>query len=250
MKILIVDDEKLARQRLRGLLEQLDDDHSIIAEASNGREALESWHQNQADLLLLDIRMPGIDGLQVAGELARQKSPPAIIFTTAYDDYALQAFEKNAVDYLLKPIRKDRLQSALAKAVVFSRGQWQGIQQELDNEITRSHICVHALGNLHLVPIPDIYYFLADQKYVTIKTAACEYLIEDPLKQLEQEFADQFLRIHRNALVSLRHIAELHKDIEGQLTIAFKGMVETLVVSRRHAANVRNRFKMFDRKKD
>ena len=248
MKILIVDDEKLARQRLRGLLEQLKDDYSVIAEASNGQEALEKWHQCQADLLLLDIRMPGIDGLQVAGELARQNNPPAVIFTTAYDDYALQAFDNNAVDYLLKPIRKNRLEAALAKAAIFSRNQWQDVQNELDIDPVREQICVHCQGNLHLVPVVDIHYFLADQEYVTVKTAAREYLIEDPLKQLEIEFADQFLRVHRNALVSLKHIAELHKNSEGQLTIVFNGLAETLVVSRRHAADVRSRFKMFDGK--
>lgn len=248
MKILIADDEKLARQRLRSLVDELNETTDVVAEARNGREALELWYQCRADVLLLDIRMPEIDGLQVARKLYEEEAPPAIIFTTAYDDYALKAFDNNAIDYLLKPIRKNRLQAALAKAAIFRGHAGQKLQPESDHESVRSSLCMRYRGDLHLVPIQDIYYFLADHKYVTVKTSVREYLIEEPLKDLEVEFSEKFMRIHRNALVSLNHIAELQKDRQGQLMLAFQGLTEQLVVSRRHAPEVRSRFKALDSK--
>ena len=247
MKILIADDEKLARQRLISLINDLDTEIQVVAEAVNGCEALEKWLATKADVVLLDIRMPEMDGLQVASELAVLASPPVIIFTTAYDEHALQAFDNSAVDYLLKPIRKNRLQSALQKADVFNRAKLQSLQlSELDKQ-SRSHICVHTYGDLHLISIKDIYYFYADHKYVMLRTVEHEYLIDEPLKELEREFEGLFLRIHRNALVSLEHIEELHKDHEGALQVKFPGLQESLTVSRRHATKVRASFKKYER---
>ncbi|MGR9100739.1 MAG: LytR/AlgR family response regulator transcription factor [Gammaproteobacteria bacterium] len=245
MKILIADDEKLARQRLIGLIGEIGGGIQVVAEAANGREALEKWKECMADAVLLDVRMPVMDGLQTARALAGLEFPPAVIFATAYDEHALQAFESNAIDYLLKPVRKERLTAALKKAEVFSRAKWEGLQRSLPELERRSHICVHVHGDMHLVPVRDIYYFHADQKYVTLKTQDKEYLIDDPLKRLEEEFAGIFIRIHRNALVSLMHIEELQKDREGQLAIKFHGLDETLAVSRRLQVAVRQCFKEF-----
>lgn len=245
MKILIADDEKLARLRLSSLIAECDDTFQVVAEAKNGVEALQKWKQTQADVLLLDIRMPEMDGLQIAQELLKFENPPAVIFTTAYDSHALQAFEANAIDYLLKPIRKDRLLSALQKAQVFKQAQIQILQAMLPSEHRRSHLCVQVAGDLHLLAVDEILYFHADQKYVTARTRTKEYLLDESLKALEEEFADLFLRIHRNALVSLRHIEDLHKQDDGQVLIKFHDFAETLAVSRRLVAKVKACFKDF-----
>lgn len=245
MKILIADDEKLARLRLSSLLTECGDTFEVVAEAKNGVEALQKWKQTQADVLLLDIRMPEMDGLQVARELLKFEHPPAVIFTTAYDSHALQAFEANAIDYLLKPIRKDRLLTALQKAQVFHQAQLQLLQTALPPENRRSHLCVQVAGDLHLLPVDEILYFHADQKYVTARTRCKEYLLDDSLKALEEEFAELFLRIHRNALVSLRHIEDLHKQADGQVSVKFHEFGEILPVSRRLVAKVKACFKDF-----
>ncbi len=245
MKILIADDEKLARLRLNSLIAECGNSFQIVAEAKNGLEALQKWKQTQAEVLLLDIRMPELDGLQVAQEVLKFAQPPAVIFTTAYDSHALAAFEANAVDYLLKPIRKDRLQTALQKAQIFKQAQLQSLKTALPSENRRSHLCVQVAGDLHLLPVDEILYFHADQKYVTARTRSKEYLLDDSLKALEEEFADLFLRIHRNALVSLRHIADLHKQEDGQVLVKFHDFAETLAVSRRLVAKVKACFKDF-----
>jgi two-component system response regulator AlgR len=249
MKVLIADDEKLARLRLKSLLNELAEDVQIVAEAENGRVALQKWQETGADILLLDIRMPDMDGLDVARELAKTQSPPAIIFTTAYDEHALQAFDANAVDYLLKPIRKDRLLNAIQKAKVFSRAKWDGLVQWLPERPVRSHLCVQVQTRLHLIPVKDIVFFQADQKYVIVRTPQKEYLLDEPLKALEDEFGGLFIRIHRNALVSLLHIEDLEKQPDGQLQVKCQGIGEKLVVSRRLAAKVRTCFKDFKRNK-
>jgi two-component system response regulator AlgR len=245
MKILIADDEKLARLRLVSLLGECGETIQIVAEAKNGLEALQKWKQTQAEIVLLDIRMPEMDGLQVARELLKFENPPAVIFTTAYDSHALAAFEANAIDYLLKPIRKDRLLTALQKALVFKQAQLQLLQKNLPSENRRSHLCVQVAGDLHLLAVEEILYFQAEQKYVIAKTRHKDYLLDDSLKALEEEFRDSFLRIHRNALVSLRHIQELHKQEDGQVLVKFHDFEQTLAVSRRLLAKVKACFKDF-----
>lgn len=245
MKILIADDEKLARMRLNHLIAECGNSFQLVAEARNGVEALQKWKQTQAEILLLDIRMPEFDGLQVAQEVLKFANPPAVIFTTAYDSHALAAFEANAIDYLLKPIRKDRLQAALQKAQVFQQAQLQTLQTVLPSETCRSHLCVQVAGDLHLLPVDEILYFHADQKYVTARTRAKEFLLDDSLKALEEEFSGLFLRVHRNALVSLKHIEELHRDNDGQVSVRFHDFNEILPVSRRLLAQVKACFKDF-----
>ena len=238
MKILIVDDEMLARERLVSLLSELNTDYSIL-QAKNGVTALQVISKESPELILLDIRMPVMDGLEVAHHLAGLEAPPAIIFTTAYQGYALDAFDAQAVDYLLKPIRKQRLQQALNRARALSRVNINELRDNPDSNSSRSHLGTTVQGNLQIVPIEKIYYLKADQKYVTAVWSEGELLLDDSLKSLEQEFASQFIRIHRNTLVALEHILELEKDDEGNLTIRIEDVETRLPVSRRHASHVR-----------
>ncbi len=236
MKTLIVDDEALARARLRQLVDEIDG-CTVCAEAINGEEALERVAQHQPDVLLLDIRMPGMDGLEAARHLQALEHPPAIIFTTAYNDYALQAFEAHAVDYLMKPVRRERLAEALQHARRLTRVQAAALQEA--DVVVRERICVNVRGSLQLIPVSEIRYFLADQKYVTVCTADGKLLTEETLKLLEQEFADRFVRIHRNALVARQYIAGIDKDEEGHARVALAGTDDTLEISRRHLADIR-----------
>jgi len=238
MKVLIVDDEAPARARLRAMLEEIGG-YEVCGEAANGRETLEQCEQYQPDVLLLDIRMPGIDGLEAAQHLLSLQQPPAIIFTTAYNDYALQAFETHAVDYLLKPVRLERLRDALLHARRLTRVQMVSVREGDGQSETRQRICANVRGSLQLIPVAEIRYFLADQKYVVVGTGESQPLIEETLKSLEQEFADQFVRIHRNALVAKHYITGLGKDDGGHGQVSLAGVEQTLEVSRRHIADVR-----------
>lgn len=240
MKVLLVDDETLARERLRRLLAEIPD-CDVCGEAHDGHSALRLCAEQQPDVVLLDIRMPGMDGLEAARHMAGLADPPAVIFTTAFGDHALEAFEACAVDYLLKPIRAERLAAALGNARRLTRAQ----ASQLDGEVggVRSHICVRVRGNLHLLPVSDIRYFRADHKYVTVRTGEAEFLIEEPLKDLEDEFSARFVRIHRNALVAADFIVGLEKDSETQCVVVLSGVEERLEVSRRHQPGVRARLK-------
>ena len=241
MNILIVDDEPLARQRLVGILKNLNG-FTVCGEAANGSEALLRAQTLKPDIILLDIRMPGMDGLEAAQHLNQMSKPPAIIFTTAFSDHALKAFETHAVDYLLKPIKQDRLEQALLSAKRLTRPQLIELKQNEDSTI-RSHICVKIRGTLELVPVEDVRYFMADHKYVTLKTPSHEYLLEEPLKALEEEFQHLFTRIHRNALVADRHIVGLAKSQVGHCVVIFKDLPDELEISRRHLPQVRKKIK-------
>ncbi|MFP5506477.1 MAG: LytR/AlgR family response regulator transcription factor [Gammaproteobacteria bacterium] len=240
MKVLLVDDEALARERLRRLLAELPD-VSVCGEAGDGRSALALCAELQPDVVLLDIRMPGMDGLEAARHLAGLPDPPAVIFTTAFGDHALEAFEACAVDYLLKPIRAERLAAALGNARRLTRAQ--AAQIDADGGGARNHICVRVRGNLQLIPVADIRFFRADNKYVTARTGDAEYLLEESLKALEDEFGARFVRIHRNALVAAAFIVGLEKNAEGQCMVALAGVDERLEVSRRHQPELRARLK-------
>jgi len=236
MKILIVDDERLARERLRALLNELGG-YEIIGEACNGREAVSIAKSQQPDVVLLDIRMPSMDGMSAAEILSTLHPAPAIIFITAYGDHALEAFEKQAVDYLLKPIRKERLSQSLKRAYALLHPQVE--HQEAPQDSARSHITANVRGELRLIPLNKIFYFLADEKYVALFWKEGQVLINEPLKDLEIEFAGQFLRIHRSTLVAIIHIVSLVKNRDGQHFVKLKESDKLLEISRRHLPTVR-----------
>lgn len=231
MRVLIVDDEAPARARLRRLIEEMEG-IEVVGEAANGEAALEAQQLLRPDVLLLDIRMPGMDGMETARKLAQQAQPPAVIFTTAYGEHALEAFEAEARDYLLKPVRKERLVQAL------SRVERLG-STETDPSECRSHLAVRKHGGLHLIPFNEITHFQADNKYVTAYLQNREELLEESLKQLEDEFGEQLLRIHRNALVSLDALNGMEKDGEGRCYVTLEGVGRGPEISRRHLATVR-----------
>ena len=234
MRCLIVDDEALARERLRRLVEEVEG-LEVCGEASNGRDALLQCEILHPDLVFLDIRMPVMDGLEAARHLAAGEGPPAVIFTTAYGEHALEAFEAHALDYLLKPVRCERLVQAVERV---QRLQGQAPLQ-LPESQARSHICARVRGALQVMPVAGIRYFQADHKYVTARDAGQSLLIEEPLKALEEEFPDRFLRIHRNALVARAYVKALEKDVEGRCLVVLEGVEEKLEVSRRHAPELR-----------
>jgi two-component system response regulator AlgR len=238
MKVLIVDDEKLARVRLRELIMKIGG-HAVVGEAINGSDAIEKSMELSPDVLLMDIRMPVMDGLEAAMHLMSMDEPPAVIFTTAYDEHALEAFEVNAVDYLLKPIRKDRLAMALQRAHSVTVKQLREVNRAQDEPNERSHISVQLRGKISLIPVKDIIYFLADSKYVTVRTPGERHLIEESLVSLEEEFGERFLRIHRNALVATGAIRGIEKQPSGRWQVVCKGVDDRLDVSRRHTAAVR-----------
>jgi two-component system, LytTR family, response regulator AlgR len=241
MKILIVDDEKPARDRLRRLVNNLND-YSVVGEAQNGQEALDQCEQYHPDIVLMDIRMPGMDGLEAASYLSRQPKPPAIIFTTAFADHALEAFESHAVDYLLKPVKLERLHDALDSCSQLNRAQLRDTLDEVINDGVRQHICARVRGNLVLIALEDIFYFRAEQKYVTVRHIGGEVLIEEPLKALEVEFAKDFNRVHRNALVRLDKVAGMKNNSDGH-QIFFHDIEDKLEISRRHLSGVRKLLK-------
>jgi two-component system response regulator AlgR len=205
-----------------------------VDEARNGREALDVVNREKIDIVLLDIRMPEMDGMEAARHLAGMAQPPAIIFTTAFDSYALKAFEVNAIDYLLKPIRRERLLVALGK----TRAAPPVSRDALDAAATmpRRHLSVHERGKIHLVPMSEVLYLRAELKYVTVRTPAREYLVEESLTKLEEEFADAFVRIHRNCLVARAAIAGFEKNAdesESGWAVVIRATGEKLPVSRR-----------------
>ena len=235
-RILIADDEAPARARLRDLLDECRESFplAIVDEARNGREALDVLNREKIDIVLLDIRMPEMDGLEAARHMAGMADPPAIIFTTAFDSYAIKAFEVNAIDYLLKPIRVERLLVALNK----TRAAPPVSRQALDAAANqpRRHLSVHERGKIILVPVADILYLRAELKYVTVKTVEREHLVEESLTHLEEEFAESFIRIHRNCLVARAAIAGFERNAEESESgwaVVIKGTNEKLPVSRR-----------------
>jgi len=238
MKILIADDEPLARARLAALLRDCVA-VEVVGEAGNGHETLQAAATLAPDLVLLDIRMPDMDGLEVARHLGALEKPPAIIFCTAYDEHALAAFEAHAIDYLLKPIRLERLQAALERARRFSAIQTPASAPAVVAGITRTHICARVRGNLVLVPVVDIDYLLAEDKYVLVRHRHGEVLIEEALKNMEDEFIERFVRIHRNCLVARDRMAGMTRASDGRIFVQVIGQEIPLEVSRRNLPGLR-----------
>ena len=237
MKALIVDDEPLARGRLAALVAEIDG-VEVAGHAGNGLDALDAALVLKPDLVLLDIRMPVMDGLECARHLATLEVPPAIVFCTAYEDHALAAFEANAVDYLVKPIRIERLRAAIAKAGRLAGATVRKVEGAEPGR-RRSHLCARVRGSLVLVPVGEIAYLLAEDKYVVVHHAKGEVLIEEPLTALEEEFGDRFVRIHRNCLVALARLAGLDRAADGRVLARIDGAAAPLEVSRRNLPALR-----------
>jgi two-component system, LytTR family, response regulator AlgR len=242
LRVLIVDDEPPARERLKSLLVEIPDTE-VVGEAANGQQSLARAHELAPDVVLLDVRMPGMDGIEVARHLNTLAEPPAVIFTTAFDEYAVNAFDAHAVGYLLKPIRKEKLAAALARAGRLTRPQLQKIAAT-HNEKRRTHIAARRREGLRLIPIEEVQFFFAEQKYTTVRHVNGEDLIEDSLRALEEEFETAFVRIHRNALVSVRYLERIERNGEGQYFVRLRGCEAPLQVSRRMAGELRERFRI------
>ncbi len=246
MKVLIVDDEKPARDRLRQMLGDLDG-YIVIGEAATGEGAIAESVRHEPDVVLLDIRMPGLNGIETAHHLNAMENPPAIVFTTAYDEYAIDAFDAQAIGYVLKPVRSQRLQRALEQAARLARATLSDLAADSNMDVQRKHVCARAHGELLLIPIDDVHCFIADQKYLSVYHANGTHLIEDSLKSLEQEFQDQFVRIHRSALVAVRSIDRLEKSADGKTRVVLREAAAAdpgeLTISRRHLASVRRRLR-------
>lgn len=240
MKILIVDDEPLARTRLRSLIGELGlPGLEVSGEAVDGVDAILAQESNPVDVVLLDIAMPRMDGLEAARHLASLEQSPAVIFCTAFDEHALAAFEAHAVDYLVKPVTRERLRIAIERARKFTGDQLRRIGDEVRPQ-SRSHICARIRGSLRLVPVAEVAYFLAEDKYVVVHHDGGEVLIEESLKTLEEEFQGRFVRIHRNCLVAIDRITALERSGDGGTSALVRGAAHALEVSRRCLPTVRD----------
>jgi two-component system response regulator AlgR len=211
----------------------------VIGEAADGKAALAATAELQPDLILLDIRMPGMDGMEAARHLATLPTPPQVIFTTAYNEHALEAFEAQAIDYLVKPVRKERLALALERAAkLFTPGTAATSEHDAP-----AHLTVKKHGNLELLPINEILYYQADNKYVTAHLARREELLEESLRQLEEMQGGRVIRIHRNALVSCSALIGLERDRNGSHYVTLREIGRGPEISRRHLAEVRRLLK-------
>ncbi|MEG2941178.1 MAG: LytTR family DNA-binding domain-containing protein [Thermomonas sp.] len=242
MRVLIADDEPLARERLRAML-AAQPGVDVVAEVGDGHAALHACAEHHPDMILLDISMPGIDGLETARHLAELEPRPMVVFCTAYDQHALSAFDAQAVDYLVKPVRPERLAAALDRVRTFAAGRLPVATPEVDAGRKRTHLCARLRGSLRLVPIEDIRYLQAEEKYVVVHHARGEDLIEESLKALESEFGDRFVRIHRNCLVARGEIVELRRAGDGHTQAVLRHGDHPLEVSRRCVAQLRETLK-------
>lgn len=241
MKLVIVDDEPLARERLRRLIDDFPA-WDVVGEAANGHEGLEVIRDTEPDLALLDIRMGGMDGLQLARALAELDPPPAVVFTTAYSEHALSAFDAHAIGYLLKPIRRDKLRDALSRARRPTQAQLQAIDAltRPNHGTGRHHILATVRDSIIRVPIEEVLYFLADQKYTTVYHLHGEVLIEESLKSLESSLGDRFCRVHRKALVAREYIHGMErKQDDGHYYLLMRHSDARIPISRRRLAEVR-----------
>lgn len=240
MKVLVADDETLARERLRALLEEMGG-VTLVLEAADGRSALDLVMAEGPDVVLLDIRMPGMDGLEAARHMATLAAPPPVVFTTAYEQHALDAFEARAVDYLLKPIRRERLAQALARAHSLGPALLAAVGDV--SRPPRSHISAPSRHGLVIVAVSEVRYLLADNKYVTVGWPGGELLTEEPLKAFAGEFGERFIRVHRSALVARAHVRALERTRDGRHQVAMTAVERRLDVSRRLLPEVRRRLR-------
>jgi two-component system response regulator AlgR len=209
---------------------------TVVGEAGNGADAIAACARLAPDVVLLDIRMPGMDGIEAARHLNALEEPPAVIFVTAHDEHALAAFEAQALGYLLKPVRQEKLARAIQRAARVASPQLLRVAEQAQLGRRRQQVAARLGDQLRLIPVEDIYYFAAGQKYVTVRHRGGSDLIDEPLRALAAEFAPDFVRIHRNSLVAVRHVGSIERTTEGPYLVRMKGCDEILPVSRRHAA--------------
>lgn len=231
LTVVVVDDEPLARERLRSLLAD-QPGVQVVAEAGDGLAALQACAEHRPDLVLLDISMPGVDGLEAARHLAAFQPRPAVVFCTAYDTHALSAFEAAAIDYLMKPVRAERLAAALERARTFVAGRATAPAPPSSSQ-PRTHLCARLRGSLRLIPLDEVHYLQAEEKYVVVHHARGQDLIEESLRSLEEEFASRFVRIHRNCLVARHELMELRRVEDGRVQAVLRHAAVPLEVSRR-----------------
>lgn len=244
MNVLIVDDEPLARERLARMI-LMQGGMRIVGQAGNGQEAIRLAEQHHPDVVFMDVRMPGMDGLAAAQHLAELDPPPAVVFCTAYGDYAVEAFSSQATGYLLKPVKQIDLERALHRSRRVNKAQLTELQQTPGMSFGgRSHIAAKTRRGVDLIAVAEVRLFQADHKYVTAYYGDGEALLDETLKELEKEFEGRFVRVHRNALVSINHIDGLVKDSDGQYFVRLRGQDIKPQISRRHAASLR---KLVDR---
>jgi two-component system response regulator AlgR len=243
LRVFIADDEAPARERLKELLADIAAElpTEVVGEAASGLDAVAQLPASRAQVLLLDIEMPGMRGLEVARHLGALELAPAVVFVTAHDRHAVEAFELNALDYLLKPVRAARLAAALRKASAGGPPAREQLARAAAQ--AREYLSVTERNRIHLVPVGDVVYLRAELKYVTLRTRAGEHLIEESLVALEREFAQAFVRVHRNCLVARAAVRGFERAVEGgdepHWNVVLDGVAERLPVSRRQWAEVR-----------
>ncbi|WP_280757843.1 LytTR family DNA-binding domain-containing protein [Polaromonas sp. CG_23.6] len=240
MNILLVDDEALARSRLRTLLGDCTAPCAVVAaEAADTVQAMSALQRQPFDAVLLDIRMPGMDGMGLAGLLAALPQPPAVVFVTAHAEHAVQAFELDAVDYLTKPVRLERLQQSLQKIERLVQAR-----QAQEPEKAEESLIIQDRGRTERVPLSEVLYFKAELKYITVRTLGRSYILDGSLSELEARYGSRFMRIHRNALIARRAVRALEKHFdpeEGEgWAVRLNGLDELLTVSRRQLGAVRD----------
>lgn len=232
--VLLVDDEHLARERLGRLVADMPG-FVVAGEAENGARAVDMARQMGVDIVLMDIRMPVMDGLEAAANMALLPAPPAVIFCTAFDEYALAAFDASAVAYLLKPVRREKLEAALQRALRLTQAQLRAIQPA-----DKVHLSVRSQRGIELIPLGDISCLLADQKYVTVVHSGGEVLTDQSLKELESQYPNLLVRTHRNALVAIARIEGLERSPQGQYCVRLAATHHRPHVSRRHLSRLRD----------
>jgi two-component system, LytTR family, response regulator AlgR len=239
LRAMIVDDEEPARARLAALLKELDQ-VEVVGEARSSAEALRLMPALDPELLYLDVRMPGMSGVELARHLATLDDPPAVIFTTAFDEHAMAAFEAEAVGYLLKPVRREKLAAATERARQLTQAQLGAIAATN----ARTHLAVRQREGLKLLKLEDVICLIAEQKYTTVRHTGGEDLIDDSLRTLETEFGNRFIRVHRSALVNRNYIEAIERNAEGQHQIRLRGREERMPVSRRLASELKAHFQI------
>lgn len=234
LDILVVDDESLAAERLAGFLADMPDCH-VLATAANAEQAFRIVQLQKPDLLLLDIAMPGESGLDLARRLQALAQPPLVVFCTAYEQHAVAAFEAQAIDYLLKPVRRERLRESIVRAIRLKR--------TVNTEDSKDFVAASFSGIIRRIALADIHYLHADDKYTLVHHRGGEHVLDQSLKELEQQYPTQLLRIHRNCLANRSQLRELRRDGEGRIWALLQEVSTPLEVSRRCARELKEWFK-------